>query len=300
MEQALRQAKKYSILVSPHCELSPWAVQYCRKLRWLTEFPTNDYTQEPFFIKRDIELAKKTDSKIHISHVSMEESVIEIARAKRDGVQVTCEATPHHLILDSSAEELYGLNVKVNPPLRSSYDIRALRDGLRDGTIDVLASDHAPHLSKSPDSSGRLKKVYPLPIERDDVAGAKNNRVNVPIYRDSHFEDWNKAPFGLVGLETTLGLILTYLVAPGVITLQDAIAKMTVNPARIFNLPTGELKIGMPADITIIDLAKEWRVDVDKFKSKSRNSPFHNWKLKGKAVATIARGKIVMQNDKIL
>ena len=252
MEEALREAKKHNILVSPHSELSPWAQEVLK---------TKDYTQEPFFVRRDIKLAKKTDSKIHISHISMEESIDEIARAQREGVQVTCEVTPHHLILDSSAKELYGTNAKVNPPLRSSYDVSALKDALRDGTIDVIASDHAPHLKKS--------------------------------------KQWDKASFGIIGLETTLGLILTYLVVPRVITLKDAIAKMTINPARVFNLKAGTLSLGMPADITIIDLEKEWQVDVNKFKSKSRNSPFHGWKLQGKAVMTIVSGKIVMQDSNI-
>ncbi len=247
MEEGLRQAKKHDILVSPHSELSPWAQEVLK---------IKDYTQEPFFVRRDIKLAKKTDSKIHISHVSMEESIIEIARAKREGVQVTCEVTPHHLILDSNARELYGTNAKVNPPLRSSYDVSALKDAIRDGTVDVIASDHAPHLKKS--------------------------------------KQWDKASFGIIGLETTLGLILTHLVKSGIITLRDAIAKMTINPARIFNLKAGKLSLGMPADITIIDLEKEWQADVNKFKSKSRNSPFHGWKLRGKAVMTIVNGEIVM------
>ncbi len=254
MEEALRQAKKYDILVSSHSELSPWSVEAIRKLSlhstdWKNMLPTKDYNQEVFFVRRDIKLAKKTGARIHISHISMEESIIEVARAKREGVQVTCEATPHHLLLDSTARELYGTNAKVNPPLRNPYDVSALKDALRDGTVDIIASDHAPHSPKS--------------------------------------KQWDKASFGIIGLETTLGLILTHLVTPGIITLQDAIAKMTINPSRIFNLKAGKLSIGMPANITIIDLEKEWQVDVNKFKSKSRNSPFHNWKLRGKAVATI-------------
>lgn len=253
MAQALEEAKKYSLVVSPHCELSPWAE---RQINRASEYQSiRVYEMEPIFIKRDIELAKKTDARLFISHVSMEASVTEIAKAKRAGLPITCEVTPHHLILTDEAKAIYGSNAKVNPPLRTKYDVTAIRDALKDGTIDVIASDHAPHGVKS--------------------------------------KSWDNAEFGIIGLETTLELVLTKLVAGKIISLHDAIAKMTINPARIFNLQAGQLKVGQAADITIIDLDKEWVVDVNKFKSKSRNCPFNQWKLKGKAVITIVGGKIV-------
>jgi dihydroorotase len=253
MYQVLEEAKKNNITVSPHCELSPWAER---------RFEIKEYKLEPFFVKRDIEIAKKTDSPLNISHVSMEKSVNEIALAKKKGIPITCEVTPHHFVLTMEAQKSYGSNAKVNPPLRSKYDVTAIIDAISDGTIDIIASDHAPHGVKS--------KV------------------------------WDEAEYGIIGLETTLGLVLTKLVIPNIISLSNAIAKMTINPAQIFNLEGGKLTPGMPADITIIDLEKEWKVDVNKFQSKSKNSPFEGWKLKGISTATIVRGKIVMKGGKIL
>lgn len=255
MEKALEEASRYNIVVSPHCELSPWAEELITSLNLEVGGTPSKYDKEPFFVKQCIELAKKTDAPIFISHISMEKSVNEIARAKHDGVPITCEVTPHHLLLTDEAEKIYGTNAKVNPPLRSSQDVTAIMDALVDGTIDVIASDHAPH-------------------------GVKSNV-------------WSQAEFGIIGLETTLGLVLTKLVDTKIISLNDALIKLTANPARIFNLEIGQLKVGMPADITIIDLEKEWVVDVNKFRSKSKNCPFQGWKLKGKAVTTIVGGKIV-------
>ena len=158
------------------------------------------YTSEAGFIKRDIELAEKTEARIHISHVSLAKSVEIIANAKKRGVKVTAEATPHHLLLTDRMAKEIGPNAKVNPPLRSEEDMLAVREGLADGTIDIIASDHAPH---SPEEKNR---------------------------------HWDQAPFGIIGLETTLGLVLTFLVRPGIMTLSQAIAKMTIMPAKIFGL----------------------------------------------------------------
>jgi dihydroorotase len=185
----------------------------------------------------------------------MARSVGEIVRAKKEGLRITCEVTPHHLLLTNDANDLYGIDAKVNPPLRSLDDVKVVRKALKDGVIDMIASDHAPH-------------------------GVKTG-------------DWEKAAFGIMGLETTLGLVLTKLVTPGILGLNDAIAKLTSNPAAVFGLNVGHLREGRQADITIIDLEKKWKVDVSKFKSKSRNTPFHGWHLKGKAVTTIVKGKVV-------
>lgn len=248
MLKALIEASKRNIMVSPHCELSQWADS-------MVKLPP-DLPPELFYVKRDIELAKKNNSPIHISHISLKASLNEIREAKNIGLPVSCEVTPHHLILTNEDEKSYATLAKVNPPLRSPQDISALCEGLRDGTIEVIASDHAPHIKEEKDT------------------------------------EWEKAPPGITGLETTVGLVLTELVGKGIIPLKDAIAKLTVNPARIFNLQGGSLTPKMPADICIIDLSKEWEVDANKFESRSKVSPFNHWRLKGKAIMTIVKGKI--------
>ena len=223
------------------------------------------YTSEAGLIKRDIELAKRTGANLHLSHVSFAQSVEIIADAKR-GVEVTAEVTPHHLFLTARMAKEIGPNAKVNPPLRSEEDVAAIREGLANGTIDVIASDHAPH---SPQE--------------------KNRR-------------WEQAPFGVIGLETTLGLVLTFLVRPGILTLSQAIEKMTIMPARIFGLDmlgVGGLKAGVKADLTLIDLDMKWKVDSNSFYSKGRNCPFNGWELYGKAILTLVEGRIVARDGKI-
>lgn len=270
MYAALREAKKVSIPVSLHCELSEWAEHILKNLEnpdIILGFKLSShkyYKAETAFVKRDIELAKKVDWPIHIEHVTLRTSIGEIRKTKAQGFEVTAEATPHHFTLTKEAEKKYGTNAKINPPLREGEDVEALREGLTDGTIDVIASDHAPHT-----------------LEDKNVG-------------------WDDAPYGVIGLETTLGLVMTQLVDKKVISLYDAITKLTINPAKICDLNVGTLSVGMPADITIIDLEREWIVDTAKFESMARNCPFHGWKLKGKAVTTIVNGKIVMQNEKII
>jgi len=194
----------------------------------------------------------------------MKESLQLIRDAKAKGSRVTCEATPHHLTLTEEARYSSGTHAKVNPPLRSAADRESLRIGLTDGTIDVIASDHAPH---TPEEKAR---------------------------------SWDDAPFGLVGLETTVGVVLTHLVTPGVITLTRAITLLSSNPARILGLPAGTLAAGSPADLTLIDLAREWTVDPMTFASKARNTPFAGWRLRGKVYATVVGGVIVMREGRLL
>jgi dihydroorotase len=277
MQNALIKGKECGILVSPHCEESaPYRERILRRKGELKQrsswflIPSSmnarPYTSEDRFIKRDIELAERVGARIHISHVSLARSVEIISKAKRRGVQVTAEATPHHFLLTEKMAKEIGPNAKVNPPLRSEEDVAAIREGLANGVIDVVASDHAPH---SPE-----EKNHP----------------------------WRKVPFGVIGLETTLGVVLTYLVHPGILTLSQAIEKMTVRPARIFGLdvPAGTpLRSGIQADLTLIDLHRKWKVDANSFYSKGRNCPFDGWELQGKAMLTIVAGRIVA-NDGII
>jgi dihydroorotase len=278
MGNALAKGKESGILVTPHCEES---VSYREKILRQREklegrsifsiMPYaspegGPYSSEAGFIKRDVELAERTGANLHISHVSLAKSVDIIAEAKKRGVKVTAEATPHHLLLTERVAREIGPNAKVNPPLRSEEDVVAVKEGLASGVIDIIASDHAPH---SPEEKNR---------------------------------DWEKAPFGIIGLETTLGLVLTFLVRPGILTLSQAIEKMTIMPAKIFGLDVlgiGSIKPGAKADLTLIDLDTEWKVDSNSFYSKGRNCPFNGWELYGKAILTIVAGRIVAKGGKI-
>jgi dihydroorotase len=214
---------------------------------------------EDIHIMRDILLAELTGGRLHLQHVSTRFGVHAIREAKARGVQVTAEATPHHLVLTDEAVEGYRTEAKMNPPLRSPADRDAVREGLRDGTLEMVATDHAPH-------------------HYDE--------------KEAAFAD---APNGIVGLETALGLVYGHLVEGGVIDLATMVERMSLAPARVFNLPGGTLKVGSPADVTIFDPNGEWKVDPSTFRSKSRNTPFAGWKLKGKPRYTIVGGAIVWE-----
>ncbi|MGZ3493132.1 MAG: dihydroorotase [Thermodesulfobacteriota bacterium] len=268
MRNALLKATECGIPVSPHCEES---ASYREKMHH-HQMPyvspgARPYTSEAGFIQRDIELAEATGSPVHFSHVSLAKSVEMIAHAKKRGVKVTAEVTPQHLVLTDRMAEEIGPNAKVNPPLRTDEDVAAIREGLASGAIDIIASDHAPH---SPEEKNR---------------------------------PWDQAPFGVIGLETTLGVILTFLVRPGLLTLNQAIEKMTIMPARIFGLDqlgVGSLGAGVKADLTLIDLDKKWKVDASRFYSKGRNCPFDGWELYGKAILTLVDGRIVAKDGNIV
>lgn len=214
---------------------------------------------EEIIVARDIALAEFTQARMHIAHVSTEGSVELIREARKRGVKITCEATPHHFTLTDETIRTFDTNAKVNPPLRTKRDVEAIRRGLKDGTIDCIATDHAPHS-----------------IEEKEV-------------------EFDFAPPGLVGLETALGLVITELINKKVLSWTQAIAKLTVNPARILNLKGGRIKRNSPADITIIDPKTSWVVDPSKFQSKSKNSPFGGRKLQGKVYYTIVDGKVVFE-----
>jgi len=266
MERAFARAREHELLLTPHCEESPATIRAFQQANPLIPLPEEIacYKREPYYVARDLMLAEKAGWRVHISHVSMAESLDWIRQARARWVPVTCEATPHHLTLTEKDASKCGPDAKVNPPLRQKTDVEALRQGLKDGTIDCIASDHAPH---TPEEKARA---------------------------------WEEAPMGAIGLETTLGVVLTTLVHAGVITLSQAIERMSSNPARILGIPGGSLEEGKPADITIIDLNKKWVVDPDAFASKGRNTPFAGWRLQGKAYATIVRGEVVMKAGELL
>lgn len=210
---------------------------------------------EEVMIARDILLAEFTKTHVHIAHVSTAGSVRLIREAKKRGLKITAETAPHYFTLTDEALQTYSTSLKVNPPLRSADDVKAIKEGLADGTLDAIVTDHAPHA-------------------RTD--------------KELEFE---YAANGISGLETSLSLSLR-LVSDGVLSLPELIAKMSLNPARILNLPKGTLEIGADADITVIDPQLQWTVDVQTFCSKGKNSPFHGWEMQGKAILTIVGGEI--------
>ena len=215
---------------------------------------------EDVMVFRDCSLATLTGGRLHIAHVSSAGAVDLVRQFKARGVQVTAEATPHHFTLTDEALENFDTNLKVNPPIRSSNDLDAIQQGLADGTIDAIASDHAPHST----------------IEKD--------------------VEFDYAAFGMIGLETALPLTLR-LVDQGLLSPLEAVAKLTSNPARIIGVDLGRLASGLPADVTLIDPQREFTVDVNQFRSKSRNSPFHGWHLKGKAVMVLRDGKVIFRDE---
>lgn len=259
MYEAMKKAKELDILVSSHCE--DINLVYDRSIN-MGEISNKLDLQgvpaiaEEIIILRDVFLAEKTGAKIHIQHISTKKGVEIVRNAKKKGINVTCEVAPHHFTLTDEAILNKGTNAKMSPPLRTSEDVEAIKKGLLDGTIDVIATDHAPH------------------TEEDKS------------------KDLLKAANGIVGLETVLGLALTELVHKGNMKLEDVINKLSGVPAKLLNIKKGTLKKGMDADITIIDLDQEWTVDKNSFYSKARNTPFDGQKLKGKAIMTIVKGEV--------
>jgi len=211
---------------------------------------------EHVMASRDIALAEETGGRYHLMHVSTGGSIDAVRRAKQRGVRVTTEVTPHHFTLTDEQLRSFDSNFKMNPPLRGRGHVKGCIDGLIDGTIDVIATDHAPHAEE--------KKMQEL----------------------------DRAPFGIVGLETSLGLVVTKLIEPGHLDWPTALAKMTCNPARILHIQKGTLQIGADADVTIIDPNLRWTVDPAEFRSKSTNTPFAGWELTGRAEVVIVGGRL--------
>jgi dihydroorotase len=211
---------------------------------------------ESRMVERDLQFAKETGCHLHVAHISTANAVQAVRRAKAEGVRVTAEACPHHIFLTDDAVRTSGALAKMNPPLRRSEDLQAVREGLRDGTIDAIATDHAPH--------AEYEKAWGM----------------------------DRAPFGIVGLETALALTLR-LVEEGVLSWESAVRCVTSRPAQIFGLPGGSLAVGVAADMVLVDRDREWVVDPEQFHSKGRNTPFAGWRLRGQVAMTVVGGRIV-------
>ena len=261
LKRALDVARGLKVPVMDHCEdasLSALGVINEGQVSRQLNVRGNPGTSEDVCVARDLVVAEAMGAHLHVCHVSTSRSVELVRLAKRRGIRVTCEATPHHFTLTDQAVLEHGTKAKVNPPLRSAQDVEAVVAGLQDGTVDAIASDHAPHAPQL--------KAKPLGSD---------------------------APFGLIGLESALGLALTQLVHTGKISLWHLISLMSTNPARIINQPYGRLSVGATADITIFDPQLEWTYQTATGRSKSRNSPFDGWKLKGAVIATVVAGRVV-------
>lgn len=219
---------------------------------------------EDIAVSRDILLAEYTNARIHIAHISSKGAVELVRQAKKRGVKVTAEVTPHHLTLTDEEIKNFNVAAKVCPPLRSKDHVQAMIEGLKDGTIDAIVTDHSPHAFEEKD------------------------------------REFKFAPNGFTGMETSLGVILTNLYHTGIMTIDEIIEKMSVAPAKILKLDAGNIEIGKIADLTVIDTEKTWKVDSNKFYSRGKFTPYDGVELKGKAVATIVNGKIVMENGIIV
>jgi dihydroorotase len=265
MRRAVEYARMVGIPVLDHCQdynLAGNGVVNEGYWSTLLGLPGWASAAEEAIVMRNILLAELCDHSIHCQHISAAGSVRLIREARSRGVQITGEVCPHHIALTDDAVENFDSNFKMNPPLRTQRDVDALVEGIADATLTILASDHAPH-------AGFEKEV-----------------------------EFDAAPFGIVGLETELGLFIDLLVhKKRAITLNRLIEMYTTEPAKLLKLKTGSLAVGACADVTIIDPNLQWTVDANRFESLSRNTPFHGWKLKGRAVRTIVQGETVWELD---
>ena len=257
--RALEYARMFDMPVIQHCEdlhLSKDGVMhegiYSTRLG-LKGIPG---AAEETMVSRDLILAEMTGSKYHVAHLSTRRSLENLRKAKSRGLRVTAEVTPHHFALTDSAVADYDTNAKMNPPLRSADDVAAIVEGISDGTIDAIASDHAPH------------------------------HINLKML------EFDRAPFGITGMETAVGLALTKLQ----LSITRLIELFSINPQKIMKVAPWGLFEGSDADLTVLDLNRTWTFDVNQSRSRSRNSPFHGWPMKGKAVGTIVGGKLVFQD----
>jgi dihydroorotase len=262
MRKALQYCKMFDAVIMQHCEeptLSGGAM-HAGVVSTTLGLPGIPAEAEQLMIARDLLLNRTIGGRYHVQHISTAWSVELIRRAKRDGQSVTAEVSPHHLLLTEEDCRSYDTNYKMNPPLRTAADVAACIAGVKDGTIDCLATDHAPHL-------------------------AEEKELEFP-----------SAPMGILGLECALPLYIKALVTPGHIDWSKLIELMTIASANIAKLDKGTLKVGADADVTLIDPEMSWTIDKNQFHSRSRNCPFHDWVVKGRAIATIVGGEIKWQH----
>lgn len=262
MRTALEYANVFGIPVADHCEdmsLAEGGAMHEGIVSTRLGLKGIPSAAEEIIVARDIILSELTGGHVHLCHMSTRGSVELIRRAKDKGLKVTAEACPHHFTLTHESCEGYNTNAKMNPPLREAADREAIRDALRDGTIDAIATDHAPH------------------------------------HYDAKEREFDQAPNGIIGLETAFALANSELVGGGVLTLAGLVERMSTMPARIFHLPGGSLAKGAPADVVLLDPAAEWTVNPSAFRSRSRNTPFGGRAVRGRAVTTIVRGQVVFR-----
>jgi dihydroorotase len=257
--RAMRYVGMLGRLFIQHCEEKSLAAGGCMNQGVTATrlgMPGIPNMAEEVMVQRDITLARQTDVRYHVAHISTAGSVELVRRAKRAGQRVSTEVCPHHLLLTDEACATYDPNTKMNPPLRSRADVDACLEGVRDGTIDCLVTDHAPH--------SRQDKEH----------------------------GFQHGPFGIIGLETALPLFIRALIDPKLIDWPTMITKLSARPAELLGVPGGSLAVGAPADVTLIDPDVEWTVDASQMKSRSRNTPFDGWRVRGRARATLVAGEI--------
>jgi dihydroorotase len=260
MKHVVEYAKALDLPILDHCEdenLKGGGVMHEGVWSTLLGMKGMSSASEELMVARNIIFSRITDWKIHLQHLSSKESVEQVRSARKKGIRISAEATPHHISLTDECIKKFDSNYKMNPPLRSEEDRKALIAGLADGTITIIATDHAPHTPTA-------KLV-----------------------------EFDYAPFGIIGLETAVPVCLKELYHSGVLSISDFVAKFTLGPAELLGFSNCGLEAGNAADITIIDTEREFKVDANKFNSKSRNTPFDGMNFKGKAVATIVDGKFV-------
>ena len=264
MLRALKYAAMFDVVVAQHCQDESFTsngVMNSGYYSTILGLPGIDPLAEEAIVWRDIQLIKKTKVRYHVQHISTAGSVELIRAAKKDSLPITCEVAPHHLLLTEQCCAEYDTNYKVNPPLRAEKDVEALKQAIAEGLIDALATDHAPHLQSE-------KEL-----------------------------EFLTAPFGIASLECALGLYVKALIEPGVLDWPGLIRLMAEKPAKIIGVDKGTLGRGKQADVTIIDPNAEYEIDVNTFRSKSRNCPYHGWKVKGKVETTIVGGEIRFESE---
>jgi dihydroorotase len=265
MRSALEYSRTFGIPVADHCEepmLALGAAMHEGVASARLGLKGMPAEAEEIMVIRDILLSRRTGGHVHLCHLSTAGSVELLRWGKERGVRVTAEVCPHHLSLTEEAVLGYNTNAKMNPPLRTDADVIALREAVRDGTIDVIATDHAPH------------------------------------HYDEKEREFADAPNGIVGLETALGVIITWLVEPGLLDLPRLVERMSVAPARVFNLPGGTLRAGAVGDVTVFDPAASWVVDPTRFRSKGRNTPYAGQRLRGRIEYTVVEGLVIYRRER--